>query len=209
MTAVSTSNPGVRRPAVAAVLAAAVLTAMVAACSSDRDLAPACPDTSVVSDASTITRFGPGPGRDLLNVDLQAEIADLVTACNDKKKRDGVPVAEVVLAPVIVASRGPANQNRTPTLRYFVSVVDANQQILQKQTFDLRLDFTENRTRLVIRDDDPPIKVYVPNRKGAGARGYQVLVGFQLTQEELTYNRDRGASGVAPGALTRQSRPIQ
>ena len=192
------------------VIAAAVaLMATVAACSSNRDEAPACPATAVVSDAGTITRFGPGPARDLLNVDLQGEIADLVVACNDKAKRDGVQVAEVVVAPIIVASRGPANLNRTPILRYFVSVVDANQQILQKQAFDLPLDFTDNRTRLVIRDDDPPIKIYVPNRKGSGARGYQVLVGFQLTQEELTYNQQRGAGGVAPGALTRQSGPIQ
>ena len=180
------------------------VTAALAACSSDRDKAPACPQIAVVNDAGSITRFGPGSTRDLLNVDLQAEIADLLTACKDKEERDGNAVAKVTIAPIIVANLGPANKNRTPSLRYFVSVVDANQQILQKQVFDLPLDFTENRTRVVIRDDDPPVIVFVPNRKGVDARGYQILVGFQLTQEELTYNQQRGAGGVAPRALTRQ-----
>lgn len=184
-------------------LIAAIIPALAVGCSSGRDKAPACPDVAVVSDASTITRFAPGPGRDILDIDLQAEIADLVTACKDKDRRDGSPVAKVVVAPVIVANRGAANQNRTPRLSYFVSVVDANKQILQKQIFDLPIDFTENRTRVVIRDDDPPIIVDVPNAK-ADARGYQILVGFQLTPDELTYNRERRGASIAPGTLTRQ-----
>lgn len=196
-----------RVDAVAVIVAAA--SAVTAGCSSSRDEAPACPDVAVVSDASTVTRFAPGPGRDLLDVDLQAEIADLVSSCKDKEKRDGNPVAKVALAPVIVASRGPANQERTQRLRYFVSVVDGNQQILQKQIFDLAIDFTENRTRVVIRDDAPPITVDVPNAKGAGARGYQILVGFQLTPEELAYNRNRRGVGVTPGTLTRQPGQLQ
>lgn len=192
----------------AATAIAICASALAAGCSSGRDKAPACPDVAVVSDASTITRFAPGPGRDILDMDLQAEIADLVSACKDKEKRDGNPVAKVVVAPVIVASRGPANQDRTPRLQYFVSVVDSNQQILQKQIYDLPIDFTENRTRVIIRDDDPPIVVDVPNAKGA-ARGYQILVGFQLTPEELSYNRERRSTGAAPGALTGPTGQLQ
>jgi hypothetical protein len=190
------------------VILTATAVAFTAGCASDKDKAPACPDVAVVTDASTVTRFAPGPGRDLLDVDLQAEIADLVTACKDKEKRDGRPVAKVAVAPVVVVSRGPANQNRTPRVQYFVSVVDGDQRILQKQIYDLAVDFTENRTRVVIRDDDPPIVVDIPNASGV-ARGYRILVGFQLTPDELTYNRSRGSGGVAPGTLTRSTGPIE
>lgn len=192
--------------AVVALVAGAA--ALATSCASDKDKAPACPDVAVVADASTVTRFAPGNGRDLLDVDLQAEIADLLSACKDKEKRDGNPVAKVTVAPVIVVNRGPANQNRTPRLQYFVSVVDDNQRILQKQIYDLAVTFTENSSRVVIRDDDPPIVVDVPNASAA-ARGYQILVGFQLTAEELAYNRSRGSGGVAPGTLTRSFGPIQ
>lgn len=182
---------------------------LATACSSSRDEAPACPDVAVVSDAASLTRFAPGEGRDLLDVDIQVEIADLVSACKDTDKRDGQPIAKVVVAPVIVASRGSANRELTQRVSYFVSVVDANQQILRKEIYTLTLDFTDNRNRLVIRDDDPPITVDIPNAKRVNARGYQILIGFQLTPEELEYNRRGGQGGVAPGALTRQSGPLQ
>jgi hypothetical protein len=179
------------------VLAAAV----AAACTGGAETAPACPRVAIVTAAGTLTRFAPGAGRDLLDVEYRAEIADLITACKDEEKA-GKPVATVVLAPVIVADRGPANRDRQVGLRYFVSVVDADQRILQKASYDVPVEFSQNRDRVVIRDDDPPIVVAVPNAKGEAARGYEVLVGFQLTPDDLDYNQQQGGrfGSTLPGA---------
>lgn len=190
------------RSAVTHVAFAALVAGFVAGCSSEPKKVPSCPAVSVLNGADSLTRFAPGPGRDLLDVNLQADIADVVAGCDDKEERDGEPVARVAVAPVIVASRGPANREPTQRLVYFVSIVDANQQILKKDLYDVTVDFADNRNRVVIRDDDPPIIVEVPNADGIGARGFRVLVGFQLTPEELSYNYDRGSGGVAPGTLT-------
>ena len=191
--------------AVAVALAAASLAT---ACSS-KDVAPACPRVAVLNGASSLTRFASGPGRDLLDIDFQADIADLVSACRDDQKRDGKPITLVALAPVLVASRGPANADRQARFSYFVSVVDGDQQILTKQIFPVEIDFSGNRNRVVLRDDDPPITVDMPNSKGVGARSYEILVGFQLTQDEIDYNRKRAAGGGVGGALIREPGPIQ
>lgn len=181
---------------------------LMAACSSKKDVAPACPRVSVLGEAGTMTRFAPGPGRDILDIDFEAEVADVSSACRDHK-RDGKPVSLVVLAPVLVASRGPANTDRQAQFSYFVSVVDSAQQILTKQIFPVTIDFSGNRNRVAFRDDDPPITVDVPNPGGAGARAYEILVGMQLTQDEIDYNRKRSTDGDVRGALIPGSVPIQ
>jgi hypothetical protein len=178
-------------------------------CSSGKDVAPACPRVAVLNGAGSLTRFGPGSGRDILDVDFQAEMADVVSACRDDQKRDGRPISLVALAPVLIASRGPANHDRQARFSYFVSVIDSGQQILTKQIFPVEIDFSDNRNRVVLRDDNPPITVDVPNAKGSGARAYEILVGFQLTQDEIDYNRKRAGGGDVGGALIQAPGSIQ
>ncbi|MFO1152444.1 MAG: hypothetical protein U1E42_02095 [Rhodospirillales bacterium] len=196
-----------RRMIPVALLTAALLTGALAACSS-KEKPPACPRVAVLNGAGTLTRFAPGGGRDILDMDFEAEIADVVSACRDQK-RDGNPISVVVVAPVLVANRGPANQDRQARFNYFVSVVDGSETILTKQIFPIAMDFSGSRNRVVLRDDDPPITIDVPNPQKIGARGYEILVGFQLTQEEIDYNRKRAASGDVGGALIQPPGSVQ
>lgn len=182
---------------------------MVAACSSGKDIAPACPRVAVLNGAGSLTRFAPGPGRDILDIDFQADITDVVSACRDDQKRDGKPISLVALAPVLVASRGPANQDRQARFSYFVSVIDSGQNILNKAIYPVQIDFSGNHNRVVLRDDDPPITVDVPNAKGAAARSYEILVGLQLTQDEIDYNRKRAGAGDVGGALIQAPGSVQ
>lgn len=195
---------GRRRGVFLLLLAAAAL----AGCAS-KDVAPACPRVAVLNSAGSLTRFAPGPGRDILDIDFQADMGDVVSACRDDQSRNDRPVSLVVLAPVLIASRGPANRDHQARFSYFVSVVDSGQQILTKQIFPVEIDFSGNRNRVVLRDDDPPITVDVPNPKGVGARAYEILVGFQLTQDEIDYNRKRAAAADVGGALIPEPGSIQ
>ena len=195
-----------RRGRMAAVV---LLAASLAAACASKDVAPACPRVAVLNSAGSLTRFAPGSGRDILDIDFQADMADVVSACRDNQTRDGRPITLVALAPVLVASRGPANRDHQARFSYFVSVIDSGQQILTKQIFPVEIDFTGNRNRVVLRDDNPLITVDVPNAKGVGARGYEILVGFQLTQDEIDYNRKRAAGGDVGSALIKGPGPIQ
>ena len=49
--------------------------------------------------------------------------------------------------------------------------------------------FAANRARVIVRDDDPPISIDIPLPYKAAEYEYEVLVGFQLTPEELAYNQ--------------------
>jgi hypothetical protein len=170
----------------AGITACIVSLTLVAGCSSDKR-EPVCPRVAVLSEAGSLTRFAPGEGRDILDVDFQAQVGDLLARCTFPDKK-GVRQVVVQLAPVFVVSRGAANTDRKASFTYFVSVV-RTEQILSKQQFDVAIEFPGNRSRIAVQDDDPPIVVDIPLPYRDAEYEYEVLVGLQLTPEELSYNQ--------------------
>jgi hypothetical protein len=165
---------------------------LVGGCSSNKK-AEVCPRVAALSEAGSLTRFAPGPGRDILDVDFQGEVTDLVAQC-DFADAKGARLVAVQLAPVFTLSRGAANTNRKADFTYFVSVV-RNEAILSKQLFEVASTFAGNRSRIVVKDDDPPVMIDIPLPYRAAENEYEILVGFQLTAEELQWNQASRGSG--------------
>ena len=164
-----------------------LLTAPVAvACSSDKQT-EICPRVAVLSEAGSLTRFAPGSGRDILDIDFQGEVADLVSKCEFPDAK-GTRQAVVQLAPVFTLNRGAANTDRKADFTYFVSVV-RDQEILSKQLFEIESSFPGNRSRIVVKDDDPPVTIDIPLPYRGAEQEFEVLVGFQLTADELRHNQ--------------------
>ncbi len=163
-----------------------IVALFVGGCSSDKQT-EVCPRVAVLSEAGSLTRFAPGSGRDILDVDFQGELADLVTECNFPKAKETRQVV-VQLAPVFTLSRGAANTDRKAEFTYFVSVV-RGEEILSKQLFEVESTFAGNRSRIVVRDDNPPIMIDIPLASRNSQHEYEILVGFQLTQDELRHNQ--------------------
>ena len=129
-----------------------------------------CPRVAVLSEAGSLTRFAPGAGRDILDIDFQATMTrrDLVTECDYPDKGGQAAQVVVQVAPVLTFGRGAANTDRKAKATYFVSVV-RNEEILTKQEFVAESHFVGNRSRVFFRDDKPPITIDIPlsDRKGA------------------------------------------
>jgi hypothetical protein len=165
-----------------------ILAIALVGCSSDDKRMKVCPRVAVLSEAGKITRFQPGPGRDILDIDFQGDIGDIVASCEYPDVKQGLRRVTVQVAPVFVFSRGAANREPTIDFSYFVSVV-RDGQILSKQQFDAQTQFIANRARVIVRDDNPPITIDIPLPYKAAEYEYEVLVGFQLTADELAYNQ--------------------
>ena len=184
-----TSPPSV--PPWFASLAAFLVVPALVGCSLTGKNTEACPRVAVLSEAGSLTRYR-GSGTDILDIDFQGEIADLAARC-EHADRKGVRQVLVQLAPVFVVNRGAANVDRKVDFTYFVSVV-RNEEILSKQLFEVASEFADNRWRVVLKDDNPPIDIDIPLPYRAAEYEYEVLVGFQLTHEELQHNQaSRGA----------------
>jgi hypothetical protein len=179
-----------RAPAPFAVAGFAV-AAVLAGCSASEAPRPACPRAGVLSEAVTLTRFADRPGRDLLDVDFEVEVSDLRSGCQFEEAGDGRYGLVVAVAPVFTATRGPANETRQARFGYFVGVLDADRSVRSRAEFAVEVEFEGNQRRIVRSDDDPPVTIDLPIDRIADAAGYQVIVGLQLTPEELEFNRRR------------------
>ncbi|NQW09768.1 MAG: hypothetical protein HQ481_07825 [Alphaproteobacteria bacterium] len=161
-----------------------VLAATLASCASDTP-PPPCPSAGTPATLDRVTAFREGGGRDLTEVLFDARIDGVNTICDYGK--DGVAVD---LAVRFVAERGPAERDRLAALRYFVAVERAFGEVTAKQIYDLPMPF-EGNNRRVGRIEQ--IKVFVPVPANGSFSGVRVLVGFQLTAEQLDYNRASAA----------------
>jgi hypothetical protein len=164
-------------------IAPLLLIATLAPLASCNRTPPACPRASIISDGATVTRFREGPGRDLTDVVVKGEIVDVAVDCNYDRR--GVDVA---LQVAIAATRGPADRNRVADFEYFVAVTDPQRNILAKEVFQVRLQFPPNQQRAGTVDEIEP---RIPLKNRDQGVDYQIVVGFQLTPEEVEWNRSQ------------------
>ncbi|MDA0787522.1 MAG: hypothetical protein O3B37_14655 [Proteobacteria bacterium] len=152
--------------------------------------APPCPNIVVVQDASEITQFLPGPGRDLTDVTLEAQIADFRGFCDTDIKDDRSGTVDVELQLLMVATRGPAAVSRDATISYFVAIADKDENILAREEFETSIRFEGNRNRVSFGEE---LTQKIPLQPGQLGDAFSVFVGFVLTDDDLKYNlRKRG-----------------
>jgi len=172
--------------------AALALGATLAACGPSQServtAAQACPKALRVQDASTLTRFQPGRGRDATDTIVQASLSDITIACAVRRDR-----VEVDIVFEVRAAEGPAlaraAADRKVALEYFVAIIDPQRQVLTRRTFNADFQFTGNRTKLASREE---LSQRIPLAAAGTGGAYQIAVGFVLSSEEVEFNR-RGA----------------
>ncbi len=168
--------------------AAAVLAAGagLAGCANTngQKFAPACPQTGILRDGSDLTRFR-STGTDLTDMVIDGRITGLSGKCaldDPTHLRTSISVA-------MDLTRGPAALGRQADVTYFISV-SKGQAILDKADYTFTVNFPRNGDRQGLRGEQ--IDLVLPiDAKTTGA-DYRILVGFQLTPEQLAFNRRRG-----------------
>ncbi len=157
---------------------------------------PACPNVAVLPDAKDIVKFRPGQGRDLIDILYESELTNLSQSCvYDIDENTGEGTLTVEIGVFIDIARGPANRDRKAEFAYFIVITDQSKKVLNKQRFPVKVAFPGNLSRLTWADDpDAPAIVLIPLKGGKIGRDFNIFVGFQLSPEELEFNRRRSAS---------------
>jgi hypothetical protein len=167
-------------------LAAVALVALLSGCSlfTKKD-ARACPRVEIVSDLSRIVKFGNGPGRDLSDVVYSARFDDVKSGCTYDET--GVTIEMTV---ALLGERGRAGLALpTSDVTYFVAITDRTQNIVAKQVFTSKFNFPD-KGLASINDE---LVQRIPLAKTAPGSDHTLILGFQLTPEEIDFNdRNRG-----------------
>jgi hypothetical protein len=148
-----------------------------------------CPVTRVLEDPAQLTRFKPGQGRDITDIEFDAAFAELAGTC----EIDDEEIA-VELKVLIVANRGTANASRQASFVFFIAVVDQDRNVMihdgkaLRKGFEGQVEFPGNQTRVTYTDE---FELTIPMKSGQSASDFFIFFGFELTRGELEYNRNR------------------
>ncbi len=154
----------------------------LAGCSGD-DRLVVCPRAGVLYDASRITDFAPVGPKILDNVAYDAEIYDPVIKCDYD---ESVVTSDIEFN--LDVMRGPKGVSGKRDFRYFVAVTELNQTVLDKSVYTFGVDFDEDDRRITEKREVKNIKVDFERLGRADL--YEILIGWELTPDELAYNRN-------------------
>ena len=140
-----------------------------------------CPAVGIVAYTGEITRFR-GEGRTTQDVINRGTISELKVSCFNTAS--GV---DATVSFDVSASTGPAATRDTVNLDYFVVMIDDEDKPLERDIYSISVPTSGGAG--TVRQH---VGVQVPF-DGGGERlvDQEVMIGFQLTRDELTYNVHR------------------
>lgn len=139
---------------------------------------PICPQVAIIRELETDRDFG-GEKPDPSQLVSAAHMKTVSGNC--AYQDEGVDVAFAV---DMVAARGPRLGSGHAEFPFFVAVVDPSGAVLNKESMSAAFSFKDEEN---ISQHTEPLHVFIPLAKEQIASGpsYQVLTGFQLTDDQL------------------------
>lgn len=159
---------------------AAVLALGVAECSdfAGRQNTYTCPVATTVPDLQTIARLGTS------GQDDDIRTAGRIAAVNSTCDREDAGVATFLSIDFAALRTGPSVKH--VDLPYFVAIADSTGNILGKQQFTLGVDFPGEAATVKTTER---VTAHLPLKNPQLGNVYTVIVGFQLSKNEIDFNR--------------------
>lgn len=142
-----------------------------------------CPVAGSIYDAARYIRLD-GAGELYSNIEFTGEITDVRLYC---RYTDDIPlVAEVEID--FAFGKGPAARTDQHDYPYFVAVTRRNGKVLAKEVYTTRAQFGSG---LVTASTELIDRITIPRADGSiSGVNFEIVVGFDLTDEQLAFNRD-------------------
>jgi len=153
-----------------------------------------CPRAFALYDASRIVEFRDGQER-FANVGFTGEFQKIRSLC----RYYGATPIEGDLEMDISFGRGPAAEGQsTATYEYFVAVTRKNIGVINKKTFPIQVTFPAGADRVTVTERVD--KIVIPRAKeGTSGENFEIIVGFELTEAQRTFNAEGKRFRVSAG----------
>lgn len=150
--------------------------------------APPCPETGLILTAASMTSFHAAPADE--NIVVEATLANYRGACRWREE-----VLEFMLEVDVAARRGAAGTTlRRGEFPYFIAILDPEENVLQRQGFSTTVSFDNNGSGM--STEKHVLRLPLENRKNV--RLHKVVIGFELSPEQLAYNRRDEKPAASP-----------
>lgn len=151
------------------------------------ELPEKCPQLKILGDLSQITQFA-NPKSPLDGTMIaKATFSGIDASCQVTPNSVTLDIAldfDGTLGPVGLRSSGKGEANYT--YPYFLSVVTPDGAIMSKDVFALTMVYEQGVPTLHKQDR---LRQTIPLAAGQNANQFQIVVGFQLNADELSFNR--------------------
>jgi hypothetical protein len=144
-----------------------------------------CPLMGVLYDSSRLVSFAQPNNVRYANIDHTGEMEGVRGLC---RYVDANPIT-MQMDISMQFGRGPASTSDRQTYRYWVAVTRRGRAPIAKEYFDVDVRFPRNAA--VVDHVEHIDRIVIP-RANADTSGenFEILVGFELTPEQLQFNRD-------------------
>lgn len=177
--------PSARRILLPALPLLAVLASLSACAQQDLPaFAPVCPQTAIRPDAGDLSQYR-GAGADLTDLVVDGRITGLSGKCS----LDDRTHLHTRISVKMELTRGPAAKGPLASVTYFVAVAKGDK-ILDKKDYTVAVTFPPNSDKLRLSGEQ--VDLVLPVDEHLTGAAYSILVGYQLTPQQLALNRRRG-----------------
>jgi hypothetical protein len=143
------------------------------------EIGPTCPRVAVGDDVDYVARFdGKGSLRQNLLYAVKMDVPNGVCFLNE----DSI---DVEMRVPIRIERGPAMEDREINFEYWVAIARTDKTILARQSYQAGMELKLDEIGHITDEFDQTI----PIKPGENGNNFVIIVGLELTEEELDYNR--------------------
>ncbi len=146
-----------------------------------------CPQVAVVDDLKMLNQFEtpstPTPETNISSVNITGMKSSCTVGANNTVAVNIGLRFDGALGPKASAWNSESHNFAYP---YFIAVTTPTGEILSKEVFAATLRYDKGETAI---SQEESMRQVIPLKEAADASGYEILIGFQLTNEELAYNR--------------------
>lgn len=162
-----------------------------------------CPAVEVLPDTKSITNFVGKNGYKEGRIAAQATLSDVQGACTYKDGGVAIDIDMVLAGRIEDSGRynnDPANET-VVTFPYFLAIMDPKGNMMDKKILATALRFPANEKTMTGQEK---ISQFLPLPELQNGADYVIAIGFQLTRDQLTFNR-----GGSRGAELKASTPAK
>lgn len=145
-----------------------------------------CPNALALYDAHRLVEMN-GQALDYDNVGFTGEIRNIVSRCRYTDQR--ISPIDMEVAVRLAFGRGPAAAASEKTYELFVAVTRTDSAVIERQVFPITVRFEPGQDRVEVIEEFSPITIPRADATTSGAN-FEVLLGFELTEDQLQFNRD-------------------
>jgi hypothetical protein len=152
-----------------------------------------CPSALSLYDAHRLVEIN-GEEITYENVGFTAEIIGVRSFCSYYGERPILANLEIDMG----FGRGPAARGDAHTYEYFVAVTRRDMAVIHKETFPVRVEFDAGEDRVYLTEEIEAISI--PRaEEGTSGVNFEIIVGYELTPEQIEFNRSGQRFRVAAG----------